>query len=120
MFWTSRPRMRRCSLRNGGLFLSVGSTPLLTTEEAAEQTITHGSDQHSVEGTTKAEVADDRIAAVWMPQNSITSMPPPACPSCGSISAVKQETTIKGASTTLLWHCIRCDYRWPIKGSNAA
>jgi len=55
-----------------------------------------------------------------MPDNSIKSTLPPACPSCGGVATVKQETTIKGASSTLLWHCPRCDHRWPVKGSSAA
>jgi len=55
-----------------------------------------------------------------MPDNTIKVMPPPACPSCGSVTSVTQERTIKGASTTLLWHCMRCDHRWPMKASSAA
>ena len=55
-----------------------------------------------------------------MPDNSIKSAPPPICPSCGRFGAVKLETTIKGASSTLLWHCTRCDHRWPVKASSAA
>jgi len=55
-----------------------------------------------------------------MPDNSITPTAPPPCPSCGSVGTVKQETTIKGASTTLLWHCTRCDHRWPVKATSAA
>jgi DNA-directed RNA polymerase subunit M/transcription elongation factor TFIIS len=55
-----------------------------------------------------------------MPENSIKPGLPPSCPSCGNVGTVKQETTIKGVSTTLLWHCIRCDHRWPVKGSGVA
>jgi hypothetical protein len=36
-----------------------------------------------------------------MPDNSIKSTSPPACPSCGAVGTVKQERTIKGASITL-------------------
>ena len=55
-----------------------------------------------------------------MPDNSITGTPAPPCPSCGRLATVKQEKTIKGASITMLWHCIACDHRWPMKASSAA
>ena len=55
-----------------------------------------------------------------MPDNSIQSTPPPICPSCGGVGTTKQEQTIKGASVTILWHCFRCDHRWPVKGVCAA
>jgi hypothetical protein len=55
-----------------------------------------------------------------MPDNAIKSTPPPVCPSCGGVGTVKQETSIKGASITLLWHCVRCDHRWPVKVTSAA
>ena len=55
-----------------------------------------------------------------MPDNSIKATPPPVCPSCGSVGTVKQETTIKGASINLLWHCTRCDHKWPVKSDGLA
>jgi hypothetical protein len=55
-----------------------------------------------------------------VPDNSIKSTPPPACPSCGSITSVKLEKTIKGASASLLWHCTKCDHRWPVKADGIA
>jgi hypothetical protein len=44
-----------------------------------------------------------------LPDNSIKSTPPPVCPSCGAVGTVKQETTIKGASTNaaLALHALR-------------
>jgi hypothetical protein len=47
------------------------------------------------------------------------AVPVPRRPSCGSVGTVKQEQTIKGPNVTLLWHCARCDHRWPVKASSA-
>jgi ribosomal protein L37AE/L43A len=67
-----------------------------------------------------AKVGAPDVISRAVPDNSIKSTPPPPCPSCGGIGTVKQEKTIKGASTTLLWHCTRCDHRWPIKSDGLA
>jgi hypothetical protein len=55
-----------------------------------------------------------------MPENSIKPTLPPQCPSCGGVNTAKQETTIKGASFSLLWHCTRCDHKWPVKSDSIA
>ena len=51
-------------------------------------------------------------APAAMVDNPIRATLPSACPSCSAVGTVKQETTIKGGSTTVSWHCIRCGHGW--------
>jgi len=53
-----------------------------------------------------------------VPDNSIKLTVPPSCTSCGAFGTVKLETSIKGASVTLMWHCTRCDHHWPVKAES--
>jgi transposase-like protein len=55
-----------------------------------------------------------------MPSQTNSQNVPPSCPNCGAFGTVKLETTVKGANTSLLWRCTRCDHRWPAKGAVAA
>jgi len=50
-----------------------------------------------------------------MPETPVRLRVPASCPHCHAKDTVKVQTSIRGDSVLLEWHCTACKTEWPVR-----